>query len=172
MEPCAAGIDGTVMVEFKDMLIDTPYALLEIEDRGDREDPTTSECTYCRRSGEVRRYDSRDVVVVRRWREHSVWAPELNGPDNGGWFEWRCPGHPFHWNSSPYAENAPTHLRPTRSERCEDVTLKHRCTTRTGQRYEGRWLCEEHSQSVRARLRLEERLREIDEGLGDGDHDT
>lgn len=37
------------MVLFKDMLIDTPYPILEIEDRGDDKDPLTSECTYCRR---------------------------------------------------------------------------------------------------------------------------
>lgn len=155
-----------LMIRFKEMLIDTPYPLLEIEDRGDKKDPLTSECTYCRRSEWGNRHDSRDVVVVRRWRERSVWLPELEGPDSGGWFEWRCPNHPFHWNSSPYAENAPDHLRPKQRERCADVSLSRRCSVMTGERYDNRWLCSEHAKSIIARLRVEDRLREIDEELG------
>lgn len=157
------------MVRFKEMLIDTPYPLLEIEDRGYKEDPSTTECTYCRRLDDGIRYDSRDVVVIRRWRERSIWAPEEDGIASGGWFEWRCPNHPFHWESSPYAQDAPKHLQPERNERCEQRELGDRCTVRTSERYEGRWLCAEHSRGVVVRLRTEERLRAMDEEIGGGD---
>lgn len=158
------------MVLFRDMLIDTPYPLLGIEDRRIWSEPETSQCSYCRAQGNFTPYDSRDVVVVRRWKRRSVWQPELDGPDTGGRYEWRCQRHPFDYSSSPYAGNAPDHLRPPANERCENVTLSARCSNRTGEQYEGRWLCAEHSTEVVERLRVEERLREIDEQLsGDAD---
>lgn len=157
------------MVLFKDMLIDMPYPILDIEDRGDDKDPLTSECTYCRREEWGQKHSTQDIIVVRRWREHSIWAPHLDGPDNGGWFEWRCPQHPYRWESSPYAANAPEHLRPAPSARCEHVSLGSRCRTRTGESFDGQWLCSEHSVSVVARLRIEERMRELDEAMAESD---
>lgn len=153
------------MVTFKGMKIDTPYPILDIEDRGADKDPLTSECTYCRRTEWGVKHSTADIVVVRRWREHSVWAPEADGIDSGGWYEWRCLDHPFRGNSSPYAENAPEHLRPERRERCEHMSLGTRCQTTTGERYEARWLCSEHAASVVARLRIEERMNEIEAEL-------
>lgn len=153
------------MVRFKNMLIDTPTPLSNIEDRGEHKDPLTSECTYCRRTEWGQERDIRDVVVVRRWREKSVWAPELDGIASGGYFEWRCAKHPFNGNSSTYIENAPPHLVPERRERCEHVTLKSRCTVETGAHYEGSWLCSEHAVSVKERLRVEERMQEIADEL-------
>lgn len=153
------------MVLFQDMLIDTPYPLLEIEDRGVYKDPLTSECTYCRREKWGRKHCTRDIVVIRRWHERSVWSPELEGTDNGGWFEWRCPEHSYRSQSSPYAANAPAHLQPAQSERCEKITLGSRCPVRTGERFDDQWLCSEHSASVVARLRVEERMRELEDGI-------
>lgn len=68
------------MILFKDMLIDTPYPILDIEDRGDDKDPLTSECTCCRREEWGRNHSTQDIVVVRRWRERSIWAPTSTGP--------------------------------------------------------------------------------------------
>lgn len=154
-----------MMVRFKEMLIDTPYPVLDIEDRGPKKDPSTSECTYCRQQGLYVRYDARDIVVVRRWKRRSVWIPDMEGPGAGGRFEWRCPDHPFDYSSSPYASEAPEHLRPTPNERCQEVTLGSRCRNRTAERYEGRWLCVEHSKGIVERLRVEERLQELNDAI-------
>lgn len=152
------------MVLFRDMLIDTPYRLIDIEDRGNDDDPRTRECTYCRRTrGWGHPHLVNDIVVVRRWREHSYWDPESGQLGGGGWYSWRCPEHPFNGNSSPYAANAPAHLVPEHRERCEEMQLRMRCTSMTSERFDGRWLCPEHSASVVARLRVEDRLREMEE---------
>lgn len=153
------------MVRFNELLIDTPYALADIEDRRASED--TSMCTYCGvRTGDPT-YDVRDVVVVRRWKRNSAFLPDAAPAGGGGRFEWRCPNHPFEYSSSPHAENAPLHLRPSKTMRCEEMTLGRRCESRTGQRYDRRWLCEEHAEGIVRRLQVEERLRELDESIDD-----
>lgn len=153
------------MIRFNDMLIDTPYPLADIEDR--RRGQVASACTYCGKQAGDPVYDVRDIVVVRRWKRRSVFVPDAGPADGGGRFEWRCPNHPFDFSSSPYAEDAPAHLRPPETHRCDEVTLGRRCSDRTGRRYEGRWLCGEHAEAIVRRLQVEERLREIDDEIGE-----
>ena len=155
-------------MRYRDMLIDTPYKLSEIEDRPTKAGhPQENRCPYCVGQENFTWYPVEDIAVVRRWRTKSLYRPELDGPDTGGRYEWRCPNHPFTGGPSSNFTNAPEHLRPKIVHRCKVAVLGRACDELAIGAFDGRWLCEDHARPVI----LEQRARELLDETSDGDFD-
>lgn len=150
-------------MRYRDMLIDTPYKLSEIEDRSVKAGhPHENRCSYCVGQKNYTWYPIEDIIVVRRWRTKSVHRPDLDGAETGGWYSWRCPNHPFPVGPSSNAHNAPEYLRPKLVHRCKVTILGRPCGEPAMGAFDGRWLCEDHARPII----LEQRLRGlIDETL-------
>jgi len=148
------------VIRYEDMLIDTPYKLSEVENRPPKPGhPYENRCSYCVGQKNYTWYPIEDIVVVRRWTASSVYWPDRGGEESGGWYSWRCPNHPFNGKPSPWAENAPEHLRPKITQRCRRVELGKACGELAVGSFDGVWLCEWHARPIILREREEELLR-------------
>jgi hypothetical protein len=147
-------------MRYEDMLIDTPYTLAEIENRDLKPGhPHENQCTFCLKLDNTAWYAVEDIEVVRIWKINSVYTPEKGGANSGGWYSWRCPSHNYDGKPSLYAENAPEHLRPKHTDRCQALVLGRACGESAVGQYDGKWLCEDHARPIVLRLRAEELLR-------------
>jgi hypothetical protein len=146
-------------MRYVDMLIDTAYNLSDIEDRTLKPGhPSENRCTFCVRQRNYSWYPIEDVRVVRTWRKKSIYQPELPGADGGGWYSWRCPDHAYDGKPSSYAEEAPEHLRPKYTHRCQARILSSGCGEPAVGFLDDRWMCSDHARPILLRLRQEEVL--------------
>jgi len=157
------------MVRYEDMLVETPYALANVEDRRVwPEHENENQCTYCGVKDGDPWYSVAEITVYRIWTADSLYRPEAERLEQGGQWQWRCGSHPKRvW--APHSHRAPTHLLPEEEHPCEEVDLltKERCRRKAGTRkfVEG-WFCGEHSGSYELLARQRRALGDEDPEAG------
>lgn len=137
------------MVLYKDMLVETPYRLTEVEDRvrkPDHED--LNQCTYCGVQEGDTWHPVAEITVYRVWTSDAVYRPEAPGVhEQGGAWQWRCSDHPKgSW--APHSHEAPPLLIPPERHPCEEIDglSMRKCGVADGaRRFEEGWFCPAHS---------------------------
>ncbi len=157
------------MVKYEDMLVETPYRLVDVEDR--RLTPgheSEKQCTYCGVQDGDPWYPIAEVTVYRIWTTDSVYRPEAERFERGGQWQWRCEAHPKRsW--APRSHEAPAVLLPPEEHPCEEVDrlTKRKCAVKAGTRklVEG-WFCGDHSGPYELLARQRQLLGEEDPEAG------
>lgn len=96
---------------YRDILVETPYPLTEVEDRGEYQGrPLQIQCTYCGTQSLDPWYPIDQITVYRVWTSISTYSPEVQEKyAQGGTWQWRCPKHPKRaW--APHSHEAPDEL--------------------------------------------------------------
>lgn len=137
------------MVRYRDMLVETPYKLTDVEDR--RAKPgheNENQCTYCGVESDTDPwYPLEEITVYRIWARTSIYRPDAETAlEQGGRWQWRCETHPkTAW--APYSHGAPPQLQPPAEHPCEELLplskAKCRRTDESSRFVEG-WFCPDH----------------------------
>lgn len=135
------------MVRYREMLVETPYSLAEVETRVVKlGHELQNQCTYCGVLPGDPWYPINEITVYRVWTRTSVYTPESEVlHDQGGVWQWRCPDHPKRaW--APFS-HAPGELLPPEKHPCEEALPlgKGKCRQADGtQKFVEGWFCPDH----------------------------
>jgi hypothetical protein len=150
------------MTRFNDMLVETGYRLIDVEDRVVKlGHPRENQCTYCGVQDGDRWHPVEDITVYRVWTADSLYRPDNTELfTTGGTWQWRCPAHPKRaW--APHSHEAPDELLPPEKHSCEEIIplSRTRCGETDGtRRFVEGWYCGDHchpyENNARARILL------------------
>lgn len=141
-------------MRYRDMLVETPVPLADIEDRSlkpGHEDQNM--CTYCGVQADMWRLIA-DITVIRIWTSASKWNPDNeNEWEQGGKWNWYCRDHlasKLRNGWAPNSHRAPPHLLPEITQPCVRVgPLKRKCEEPAVDHFEQGWMCEHHAVAER-----------------------
>lgn len=136
------------MVRYRDMLVETPYSLADVETRTIKSGhERENQCTYCGTEPDDPWYPINEITVYRVWTSRSVYDPDRETAlEQGGVWQWRCEDHPKRaW--APFSHTAPEELQPLEEHPCDEILPlgKSKCRRKDStQMFVEGWFCPDH----------------------------